>query len=73
MAELEAALATAKTRRGLSLIDLRVPQDSITLQMLQQAGVTPDPQVPLKARPEPGAKAFAPRKRPSRKGRRGSS
>jgi indolepyruvate decarboxylase len=42
VAELEAALATAKSNRGLSLIDLRIPQDSITVQMLQQAGVNPD-------------------------------
>jgi len=42
MTELEAALETAKSNRGLSLIDLRIPQDSITLQMLQQAGVTPE-------------------------------
>ena len=63
MTELEAALETAKTRPGLSLIDLRVPQDSITLQMLQQAGVTPDPETPLKLAT----------KRPSRKGRPGSS
>jgi thiamine pyrophosphate-dependent acetolactate synthase large subunit-like protein len=41
MTELEAALETAKSARGLSLIDLRIPQDSITLQMLQQAGVNP--------------------------------
>ncbi len=63
MTELEAALDEAKTRQGLSLIDLRVPQDSITLQMLQQAGVTPDPETPLKLA----------KKRPSRKGRPGSS
>jgi indolepyruvate decarboxylase len=41
--ELDAALVTAKTNRGLSLVDLRIPQDSITLQMLQQAGVNPTP------------------------------
>lgn len=41
MTELEAVLATAKSNRGLSLVDLRVAQDSITLQMLQQAGVDP--------------------------------
>ncbi len=41
--ELDAALATAKENRGLSLVDLRIPQDSITLQMLQQAGVNPTP------------------------------
>jgi indolepyruvate decarboxylase len=39
--ELDAALAQAKTQRGLSLIDLRIPEDSITRQMLLQAGVTP--------------------------------
>ncbi len=42
LTELDAALEKAKTHRGLSLIDLRIPQDSITLQMLQQAGVTPE-------------------------------
>ena len=41
MDELDAALKEAKRRKGLSLIDLRVPQDSITVQMLQQAGVDP--------------------------------
>ncbi|HEY0781669.1 MAG TPA: thiamine pyrophosphate-dependent enzyme, partial [Thermoanaerobaculia bacterium] len=41
LAELDAALEKAKTNRGLSLIDLRIPQDSITVQMLQQAGVDP--------------------------------
>jgi indolepyruvate decarboxylase len=41
MTELEAVLAEAKTRNGLILVDLRIPQDSITLQMLQQAGVDP--------------------------------
>lgn len=41
MNELEPALEKAKSNRGLSLIDLRIPQDSITLQMLQQAGVDP--------------------------------
>lgn len=46
--ELDAALKKAKSNRGLSLIDLRVPQDSITVQMLQQAGVNPEP--PKKAR-----------------------
>jgi indolepyruvate decarboxylase len=54
--ELDAALATAKSNRGLSLIDLRIPQDSITVQMLQQAGVNPDqirtaPPKPPSARP----------------------
>jgi indolepyruvate decarboxylase len=39
--ELDAALARAKTQRGLSLIDLRIPEDSITRQMLLQAGVEP--------------------------------
>jgi indolepyruvate decarboxylase len=39
--ELDAALAAAKSNRGLSLIDLRIPRDSITAQMLQQAGVNP--------------------------------
>jgi indolepyruvate decarboxylase len=43
--ELDAALVTAKENRGLSLVDLRIPQDSITLQMLQQAGVNPTPPV----------------------------
>jgi len=43
--QLDEALARAKVNmdlnKGLSLIDLRIPQDSITLQMLQQAGVQP--------------------------------
>jgi indolepyruvate decarboxylase len=41
MEQLETALTTAKSTRGLSLIDVRIPQDSITPQMLLQAGVTP--------------------------------
>ena len=41
LAELDAALDTARSNRGLSLIEVRVPQDSITVQMLQQAGVDP--------------------------------
>lgn len=41
MTELEAVLQAAKSQRGLTLVDVRVPQDSITLQMLQQAGVDP--------------------------------
>jgi indolepyruvate decarboxylase len=41
MDELDAALAKAKANTGLSLIDLRIPQDSITKQMLLQAGVKP--------------------------------
>lgn len=40
-AELDAALETARSNHGLSVIDLRIPQDSITVQMLQQAGVDP--------------------------------
>ena len=52
--ELDAALATAKSNKGLSLIDLRIPQDSITLQMLQQAGVNPEQTSP------PAAKKKAP-------------
>ncbi|HEV8581243.1 MAG TPA: thiamine pyrophosphate-dependent enzyme [Thermoanaerobaculia bacterium] len=51
MTELEEVLEKAKSNRGLSLIDLRIPQDSITLQMLQQAGVTPD-QTSLPASPK---------------------
>jgi indolepyruvate decarboxylase len=39
--ELDGALARAKENRGLSLVDLRIPQDSITKQMLLQAGATP--------------------------------
>jgi indolepyruvate decarboxylase len=41
MDELDAALAQAKKNRGLSLIDVRVPENSITVQMLQQAGADP--------------------------------
>jgi indolepyruvate decarboxylase len=41
VAELSSALETARSNRGLSVIDLRIPQDSITVQMLQQAGVDP--------------------------------
>jgi indolepyruvate decarboxylase len=40
-AELDSALETARSNHGLSVIDLRIPQDSITVQMLQQAGVDP--------------------------------
>jgi len=39
MDELDDALKQAKKNRGLSLID--VPQNSITVQMLQQAGADP--------------------------------
>jgi indolepyruvate decarboxylase len=49
--ELDAALERAKSNHGLSLIDLRIPQDSITLQMLQQAGVDPKPAKGSAARP----------------------
>lgn len=59
--ELDDALARAKTQRGLSLIDLRIPQDSITRQMLLQAGVQPQDIPPLRAA-APGAKAGAARK-----------
>jgi len=41
MDELDAALAQAKKNKGLSLIDVRVPENSITVQMLQQAGADP--------------------------------
>jgi indolepyruvate decarboxylase len=41
VAELDAALETARSNRGLSVVDLRIPQDSITVQMLQQAGIDP--------------------------------
>ena len=41
MEEMDEALARAKASPGLTLVDLRIPQDSITLQMLQQAGVEP--------------------------------
>ena len=41
MTQLEAVLQAAKSQRGLTLVHVRVPQDSITLQMLQQAGVDP--------------------------------
>lgn len=54
LAELDAALETAKSNRGLSLIEVRVPQDSITVQMLQQAGVDPG-----QTRLPKGAKAAA--------------
>jgi thiamine pyrophosphate-dependent acetolactate synthase large subunit-like protein len=57
LTELDAALEKAKANRGLSLVDLRIPQDSITLQMLQQAGVTPeDVSVPA-AKKAPAKKA----------------
>ncbi|HEV7506688.1 MAG TPA: thiamine pyrophosphate-dependent enzyme [Thermoanaerobaculia bacterium] len=57
MEELDAALATAKSNRGLSLIDLRIPQDSITVQMLQQAGVNPDQiSMPAPKKPRGGGK-----------------
>jgi indolepyruvate decarboxylase len=41
MDELDAALKQAKKNKGLSLIDVRVPENSITVQMLQQAGADP--------------------------------
>jgi indolepyruvate decarboxylase len=41
MDELDAALRQAKKNKGLSLIDVRVPENSITVQMLQQAGADP--------------------------------
>ncbi|HEU0053464.1 MAG TPA: thiamine pyrophosphate-dependent enzyme [Longimicrobium sp.] len=41
MDELDAALKQAKKNKGLSLIDVRVPEKSITVQMLQQAGADP--------------------------------
>lgn len=41
MDELDAALKEAKRTKGVSIVDLRIPQDSITVQMLQQAGVQP--------------------------------
>lgn len=41
MSELEEALATAHANRGLSVVDLRIPRDSVTPQMLEQAGVQP--------------------------------
>jgi len=67
MDELDAALKQAKKNRGLSLIDVRVPENSITVQMLQQAGFDPGQAVPtLKAQlaaapasPAPAAKAPA--------------
>jgi thiamine pyrophosphate-dependent acetolactate synthase large subunit-like protein len=43
MDQLEAVLTTAKSKRGLSIIDVRIPQDAITPQVLQQAGVDPKP------------------------------
>ncbi|HEX5726583.1 MAG TPA: thiamine pyrophosphate-dependent enzyme [Longimicrobiaceae bacterium] len=55
--ELDAALARAKTQRGLSLVDLRIPQDSITRQMLLQAGVQPKDIPPLRAAAPAKAKA----------------
>ena len=57
LTELDAALRKAKTNRGLSLIDLRIPQDSITLQMLQQAGVSPEDTNPPAAKKAPAKKA----------------
>jgi hypothetical protein len=50
MEQLEAALTTAKSTRGLSLIDVRIPQDAITPQMLLQAGGTPPVARPASAR-----------------------
>ncbi len=50
MDQLEAALTSAKSTRGLSLIDVRIPQDAITPQMLLQAGVTPPVAGPASAR-----------------------
>ena len=47
MAELDASLKQAKKNRGLSLIDVRVPENSVTVQMLQQAGFSPDAAVPV--------------------------
>ena len=59
LTELDAALKKAKSNRGLSLIDLRIPQDSITLQMLQQAGVNPEDTNPPLAKKAPAKKAPA--------------
>jgi indolepyruvate decarboxylase len=59
MTELDTALATAKSNRGLSLIDLHIPQDSITLQMLQQAGVNPDQVSAPASAPKNSKKAVA--------------
>ena len=69
LTELDAALKTAKTNRGLSLIDLRIPQDSITLQMLQQAGVNPEDTSPPAAKKTPAKKTPAKKaaKKPARK------
>jgi indolepyruvate decarboxylase len=65
MDELDAALRQAKRNRGLSLVDVRVPERSITVQMLQQAGADPSSAVEtLAARlsaaaPAPAAKPAA--------------
>lgn len=58
LGELDAALARARTQRGLSLIDLRIPQDSITRQMLLQAGVKPG-DIPILKSVAPASKAKA--------------
>lgn len=69
MDELDAALKQAKKNRGLSLIDVRVPENSITVQMLQQAGADPSSAVAtLKARSAAPPAAPAPAaKKPPRK------
>ncbi|HEX8903606.1 MAG TPA: thiamine pyrophosphate-dependent enzyme [Longimicrobiaceae bacterium] len=69
MDELDAALKQAKKNRGLSLIDVRVPENSITIQMLQQAGFDPGSAVqtlkarlaapPAPAKKKPASKAAA--------------
>ena len=56
MDQLDDALKQAKANKGLSLIDLRVPQRSITKQMLLQAGVKPADIPPLKSAAPPAAK-----------------
>ena len=54
--ELDAALARAKKQRGLSLVDVRIPQDSVTRQMLLQAGLEPAAIPPLQAAAPPRAR-----------------
>lgn len=59
MDQLDQALEQAKANTGLSLIDVRVPQRSITKQMLLQAGVQPADIPPLKAASAPAGKGAA--------------
>lgn len=63
--ELDDVLARAKTQRGLALVDLRIPQDSITKQMLLQAGVQPKDIPPLQAVTPENRAAAKPARRPA--------